>query len=76
VQCDCEKILTDTNGDEDANALARVQGNKKAEEWLNIYASVIVPTKHFKITGNTISEIFSFPSIGFTGSVFQPPKFS
>lgn len=74
VQCDCEKILTDTNGDEDSNLLTRVQINDKVEEWYNADPSVIIPAKNFKINLNTNPVISSSPSTGYTGSIFQPPK--
>lgn len=75
VQCDCEKILTDTNGDEDSNVLANVLSTK-TEEWHNTYASVIVPAKHLSPGENIISKIISYPTRGYAGSIFQPPKIS
>jgi len=76
VQCDCEKILTDTNGDKDSNLLARVQVNDKIEEWSNAYPSVIIQAENVNITVNTNPVLSFSPSTGYTGSIFQPPRLS
>jgi hypothetical protein len=75
VQCDCEKILTDTNGDEDANLLARVQMNDKIEEWYNAKPLVSTTAFNLKLTINA-TPVLSSPSSGYIGSVFEPPRLS
>lgn len=75
VQCDCEKILTDANGDDDDTLLARGQTSEKIEEWFNPYTSII-PEKDRQIAGRPLSHIFSSPLIGVKSCVFQPPRIS
>lgn len=75
VQCDCEKILTDTNGDADSNLLATVRVTDKIEEWYNAYPSLPVQAINFNVALNSLPAIPSTPSTGYAGSIFQPPKF-
>ncbi|MBC7828594.1 MAG: hypothetical protein H7122_12660 [Chitinophagaceae bacterium] len=76
VQCDCEKILTDTNGDQDSNLLSRTHVKDKTEEWLNIYKYPCSPKKCLIPANSNVYVISSSPTAGFTRHVFQPPKIS
>lgn len=76
VQCDCEKILTDTNGDEDATILSLIHVKDKTEEWFNFHKYLPVPENYFRLSTKKTSRVLSFPSVGFPGDPFQPPKFS
>jgi hypothetical protein len=76
VQCDCEKILTGTTGNDDDNFLARGQTTEKVDEWFNPFVSLGVLPKYFNITGTFFPHISSSSLSGVPGCVFQPPKFS
>ena len=56
IQCDYEKILTDTNDGDDDSLLSRGQATEKIDEWFNRYASLIVSPKYFNITGSFFSR--------------------
>ena len=76
VQCDCEKILIDTTGDENATILVHMHVKDKIEEWFNFYKVPSVPENSFSFSKINPCIILNSPSAGFTGYVFQPPKFS
>ena len=72
VQCDCEKILNDTNED-DASLLNRVHFKEKSEESFHFYACQ-VPQLDLV---NRIDGVIIKPadlSSGFKGYVFHPPQ--
>lgn len=76
VQCDCEKILIDTNGDADATVFARMNLNDKAEDWVRGPEYTPIANNSYGFLNNHSSIILISPSIGFIGNVFQPPKIS
>jgi hypothetical protein len=74
VQCDCDKILTDSNGDDDATVLAKTQAKDKVDERFYFHKS-LVESASCLITSKITTKIWASHSDGFTGYVFQPPRF-
>jgi hypothetical protein len=72
VQCDCEKILNNTNED-DSNIMNRLHVNEKSEESFSFYTCQV---SEFDFVDSRIIPVTSsaHPSAGFKGYVFHPPQ--
>ena len=72
VQCDCEKILTDTGDEDDATLLARVSKTEIIQEY---YGDASVLTERMSLL---ITKIFFAPEAffgsQFTHDIFSPPR--
>lgn len=74
VQCDCEKILTDTNGDDDSNVMARVQKADKAWDFYHVNIPVKISDFNFSFISAIRKALISLIPGDFHLSVFQPPR--
>ena len=76
VQCDCDKILTDTNAHDDSTLLAKIQPKEKIEELFCPYPSLLL----FREERNSMDSFLLYnpgsPHMGVTCSIFQPPRFA
>jgi hypothetical protein len=74
VQCDCEKILTDTMNGKETTVLARVHVKDKTEEWHQVQ-KVQIPTGEAPALSKAGTEFRTMLSTGFTAYIFRPPSF-
>ena len=75
VHCDCEKILTDSNG----NAATNLQANQvkdKMEDWYTWSTTLPNAAKVCPVFTHPISNHTSFRTNGFNKVIFQPPRIS
>jgi hypothetical protein len=73
LQCDCEKILSASNSNENPSLFAKINFKEKTDECLRFYSIRLIRSNCIERFKHT-SKMTRIPTVLFSGSIFQPPR--